>query len=104
LDIKCPSSGEEAKMDFSNFDHLKAGDQVKFIIADEQDYSHAVKVYSSYLQNAEFEIIFTPCDFEPSDVIFSLQTLAEKVLNDGLEVRVLPQLHKILWPSKKHGV
>ena len=30
-----------------------------------------------------------------------IEWLAEKVLEDGLDVRVLPQLHKIIWGERK---
>jgi 7-carboxy-7-deazaguanine synthase len=30
-----------------------------------------------------------------------LEPLAEEVLASGLEVRVLPQLHKIIWGERK---
>jgi 7-carboxy-7-deazaguanine synthase len=104
MDIKCPSSGEDTKMDLSNLDHLKHGDQVKFIIADEKDYSHAKNIYSSHLRNYDFEIIFTPCEMESFENLITLQKMAEKVLDDSLNVRVLPQLHKILWPVKNRGI
>ncbi len=106
LDIKCPSSGEEHKMNFNNLKLLGSGDQIKFIIADDDDYSYAKKVIKRYLKNIEAEIIFTPCHFGIGNVHHKIDfsTLAEKVLKDGLNVRVLPQLHKILWPDKEHGV
>jgi len=37
------------------------------------------------------EVIFTPVGGK------DLKALAEKVLKQGLNVRVLPQLHKIIW-------
>ena len=34
----------------------------------------------------------------------SLRTLAEWVLEDGLQVRVQPQLHKFIWGAATRGV
>jgi 7-carboxy-7-deazaguanine synthase len=106
MDIKCPSSGEEQKMNFDNLKFLGAGDQVKFIIVDDGDYNYARMIINKYLSNNDSEIIFTPChnNLNRIENKFNLPILAEKVLNDGLKVRVLPQLHKIIWPEKERGV
>jgi 7-carboxy-7-deazaguanine synthase len=89
MDIKCPSSGESSKMIFSNIEVLGPTDQLKFIIADDADYSYAKEVISEY--GPKCEVIFTPVGGK------DLRSLAEKVLKDGLDVRVLPQLHKFIW-------
>lgn len=96
LDIKCPSSGMHEKMDFSNIELLGSSDQLKFVIADENDYEYAKGVIGKY--SPICNIIFTPVDGT------NIKPLAEKVLKDGLEVRVLPQLHKIIWGSEMRGV
>src|SRR6476660_8760415 len=41
VDIKCPASGEAAKNDWTNLDHLAPHDEVKFVIADRADYEFA---------------------------------------------------------------
>jgi 7-carboxy-7-deazaguanine synthase len=89
MDIKCPSSGESSKMIFSNIEVLGPTDQLKFIIADDADYSYAKEVIGKYCPKCE--VIFTPVGGK------DLRSLAEKVLKDGLDVRVLPQLHKFIW-------
>jgi 7-carboxy-7-deazaguanine synthase len=111
MDIKCPSSGEEDKMIFSNLELLKHGDQVKFIIADEDDYEYAKQILKKELPDPECGIIFTPCHQPKSPTnnerersALSLKSLADMVLKDGLKVRVLPQLHKIIWPRINRGV
>jgi len=89
MDIKCPSSGEAEKMRFNNIELLGPTDQLKFIIADERDYSYAKEILEKY--PAKSEVIFTPVGGT------HLRWLAEKVLKDGIDVRVLPQLHKFIW-------
>ena len=89
MDIKCPSSGESAKMLFENLELLGPTDQLKFVISDERDYDYAKEVLERY--HPKCEVIFTPVGGK------DLKDLAEKVLADGLEVRVLPQLHKFIW-------
>jgi 7-carboxy-7-deazaguanine synthase len=89
MDIKCPSSGESGKMLFDNIDLLGPTDQLKLIISDDQDYGYAKEVLEKYAPKCE--VILTPVGGT------DLRDLAEKVLKDGLDVRVLPQLHKIIW-------
>jgi len=89
MDIKCPSSGEMDKMNFGNIELLGPTDQLKFIIGDRADYEYAKETIEKY--KPACEVIFTPVGGK------DLRELAEKVLRDGLSVRVLPQLHKFIW-------
>jgi len=89
MDIKCPSSGESDKMLFENLEALGPTDQLKFIIAGDTDYDYAKEVLEKY--SPKCEVILTPVGGK------DLKELAEKVLKDGLDVRVLPQLHKFIW-------
>ncbi len=93
MDIKCPTSGMSDRMLMSNIQHLKMKDQLKFIIADGEDLIYAIKVLEDY--SPRTNVIFSPVggmDLEP---------LAEEVISRRLEVRVLPQLHKIIWGDKR---
>ncbi len=89
MDIKCPSSGESEKMLYENIEILGPTDQLKFIIQDDGDYDFAKEVVKKY--SPKCEVIFTPVGGK------DLKELAEKVLKEGLDVRVLPQLHKFIW-------
>lgn len=89
MDIKCPSSGESDKMLFSNLEVLGPTDQLKFVVSDEADYEYAKKVIKEHAPKCD--VILTPVGGT------ELKWLVEKVLNDGLEVRIMPQLHKIIW-------
>jgi 7-carboxy-7-deazaguanine synthase len=94
MDCKCPGSGMEERMDFGLFQKLRPGDQLKFVIGDEADYEYAKKVISE--NKIQANIIFQPVGGE------GLGALTDRVLSDRLErVRVLPQLHKILWGNKR---
>lgn len=89
MDIKCPSSGEADKMLFENIELLGPTDQLKFVLSDDADYRYAKGVLVKH--RPKCEVIFTPVGG------LDLRPLAEKVLADGLDVRVLPQLHKLIW-------
>ncbi len=89
MDIKCPSSGESGKMLFENIEVLGPTDQLKFVIQDDGDYEYAKEILKKHVPKCE--VIFTPVGGK------DLKELAEKVLREGLDVRVLPQLHKFIW-------
>jgi len=81
-------------MDFELMEKLRPNDQLKFVIQDEADYEYAKGILKKYKIKAN--IIFQPVYGS------SLKWLAERVLEDRLErVRVLPQLHKIIWGDKR---
>ncbi|MGC8565846.1 MAG: 7-carboxy-7-deazaguanine synthase QueE [Thermoplasmata archaeon] len=95
MDIKTPSSGMSQFNDYSNIEMLGSKDYVKFVIQDDVDYNFMKDI----LKNYEFkcEAIAQPEGNK------NLKYIAEKVISDGLKLRVLPQLHKIIW-GDKHGV
>ena len=94
MDCKCPSSKMENKMDFSLFERLGKKDQLKFVIKDIEDYNYAKKVINSH--KIRSSLIFQPV--YGSDLTW----LGESVLQDKLHnVRVMPQLHKLMWGEKK---
>ena len=94
MDCKCPGSGMEDRMDFGLFKELRPRDQLKFVIADEADYEYAKGILASYPIKAN--VIFQPAGGR------GLGWLTERVLNDNLgAVRVLPQLHKVIWGDRR---
>jgi len=94
MDCKCPSSNMQDRMDFNLFVKLRPKDQLKFVIQDEIDYEYARDVLNNYTIKAN--IIFQPT--HGSD----LGWITKKVIDDKLEfIRVLPQLHKIIWGDKR---
>jgi len=93
MDVKCPGSGEERSWKEANLAHLGPSDQLKFIIADAADYEWArdwVRAHSPL-----------PCDawFHPVGGTngATLRTIAERMLEDRLDVRLGVQLHKLVW-------
>lgn len=92
MDLKPPGSGEEAKNRYANVEHLKADDEVKFVIADRTDYDWAVaKIAEFDLCQKVSEVVFSPvhASLDP-------HTLAEWILADRLRVRLGLQIHKYL--------
>jgi len=101
LDIKCPASGEEPRNDWSNIERLRADkDEVKFVIADENDWHYATKVIEKYdLENRTVAVLISP-----AWGLIDLQQLANWIAGSGLKVRMQLQLHKYIWGPEVKGV
>ncbi|HTR00472.1 MAG TPA: 7-carboxy-7-deazaguanine synthase QueE [Candidatus Acidoferrum sp.] len=93
LDLKTPASGELHRNLLSNLPLLTAHDQVKYVIADEQDYQWAKASIDEHgLAGKVDEILLSPVHGQLEPV-----QLAEWILRDRLPVRLQIQLHKYLW-------
>jgi 7-carboxy-7-deazaguanine synthase len=101
LDVKCPASGESERNHWANLKRLIAEkDEVKFVIADLNDWEFAKKIIEKYdLENRAKEILISPVHG-----IENLQKIAETVSRSGLKVRLNLQLHKYIWGADVHGV
>jgi 7-carboxy-7-deazaguanine synthase len=100
LDVKCPGSGMQDRMDWANLDRLRPHDELKFVIDGRADYEWARGfVREKDLARGGRTILF-------SAVFGSLEprALAEWILEDALPVRLQLQLHKILWDPAARGV
>ncbi len=94
MDCKCPSSNMQDRMNFDLFEKLRATDQLKFVLQDDIDYKYALSVLSGY--DIKANVIFQPAHG------LEISWIVEKVIDEGLgRVRVLPQLHKIIWGIKR---
>lgn len=89
LDVKCPSSKMERRMRAANFPLLRAKDTVKFVIADKRDFDYAKEFMTAHRLRSQ--VVFQPVWGS------SPGTLADWVLADHLDVRVMLQEHKVLW-------
>jgi len=100
MDVKCPGSGEAARMDWDNFDRLAPTDEVKFVIRDRADYEYATEVVARYGLVSKVAAIH----FSPVHGVLDPKTLSEWVLADRLQVRVQLQVHKYIWSPETRGV
>ena len=101
MDIKCPSSGMEKQMLWENIMYLNPFlDEVKFVIADRNDYDYAVQKISEFQLNKKCRAVL----FSPVAGRISLQEFAHWILQDGLPVRLQIQLHRIIWGENIRGV
>jgi 7-carboxy-7-deazaguanine synthase len=93
MDIKCPASGEAESMLWENLAKLGHKDQLKFVIQDERDYAYAKEILAGRAKGTKAEVVFQPVGGGLDGVL----KIAAWARRDGLSVRVLPQLHKLLW-------
>ncbi len=104
MDIKCPGSTMVPRKAFENLRVLRPSDEVKFVILDRRDYEFARDVLDRH------EIPATTILFSPVTPAHQVRegmdpaTLAGWILEDRLDVRLQPQIHKLLWPGKERGV
>ena len=100
LDVKCPGSGEAARMHWPNLDQLSPHDEVKFVIADRADYEYACGVITRHhLAERAAAIHLSPVHDR-----LHPRTLSEWVLADNVPARVQLQLHKYIWDPATRGV
>jgi len=93
LDIKCPSSNMNDKMNINNIKKLGKGDQLKFVLGDKKDYDYAKKIIKKYKP-------VCPVFFQP---VYGTNPkfLAKWILRDGVDVKLGLQIHKMIWDNKR---
>jgi 7-carboxy-7-deazaguanine synthase len=102
VDFKCPSSGESAANDYANIDRLQDHDEVKFVMANREDYEFAGEILRKV--QAAFYGRGIPVHFSPVFGLLAPKTLVEWILRDRLQVRLNLQLHKVIWGPDERGV
>ena len=100
IDIKCPGSGESAKVHWPNLERLRSSDELKFVIKDRPDYEFARDVVSRHDLLARCAAVL----FSPVHGVLEAKQLAEWILADRLPVRLQLQAHKYIWSPETRGV
>lgn len=92
LDIKCPTSGASAQMDWRNLERLREHDEVKFVISNRADFEWAARLVRKYsLASKCLAVLFSPAfgRCQPAE-------LARWLIASRLNARLNLQLHKLL--------
>jgi 7-carboxy-7-deazaguanine synthase len=100
LDVKCPSSGMQVHNRMENLRLLGPEDQIKFVIADQDDFDFSLAIAKRLSSEVEADRIW----FSPVSGILPAERLAGWMLDAKAHGRLQLQLHKILWPDKDRGV
>jgi 7-carboxy-7-deazaguanine synthase len=117
MDLKCPSSGEVERNRWENLAHLKATDEIKFVIGTVEDYEWAREQVTKHKLAEICPLLISwvhPLSPEQQDkslkrvpagqTPISRRDLAERIIADALPVRFQAQLHKIIWPPEQRSV
>jgi 7-carboxy-7-deazaguanine synthase len=117
MDLKCPSSGEVECNRWENLKHLKATDEIKFVIGTAEDYEWAKQQIAGHKLDAICPLLCSwvhPLSPKQQDkslkkvpagqTPISRRELVEKIIGDALPVRFQIQMHKVIWPPEQRGV
>ena len=101
LDVKCPASGEAERNHWPNLGQLRRDkDEVKFVVADRNDFDFAVKTIEDYQLTERTRAVLISPAWDSID----LRLLAGWIAESGLNIRMQLQLHKYIWGPEVHGV
>ncbi|MFO0966026.1 MAG: radical SAM protein [Gemmataceae bacterium] len=99
MDLKCPDSGECENNQWSNLDHLKPTDEIKFVLASRRDFDWTVEAIRRHELDRRFNVLVSAA----FDSVAPRQ-LADWLLASGLQARMQLQMHKFIWDPKARGV
>ena len=107
IDLKAPGSGEEHRNRDANLDDLRAGDELKIVIADRADYEWArarlddPRIARRLVVGEDRAL---PVHFSPVHGALDPRTLAEWIVADRIVARLQLQQHKYVWDPEARGV
>ena len=96
MDIKPPASGEADRNRWENLSLLNRDDEIKFVLADRNDYEWSLAVMRREDFPREVPVLFSPVYGK-----LEARTLAEWMLEDRIHARLQIQLHKYLWGEER---
>lgn len=99
MDLKCPSSGECDRNDWSNIGRLNSRDEVKFVIGCRADYEWSRDIIRRHDLSRRCAVLI-------STVFGKIAPAAvtQWMLEDNLEARFQLQMHKYIWDPSLRGV
>jgi 7-carboxy-7-deazaguanine synthase len=100
VDVKCPGSGEAARMRWENLDQLSPHDEVKFVLRDRADFDYARDVVDRYGLSARVRAVL----FSPVHDTLAPDLLARWMLEARVPARLQLQAHKYIWAPETRGV
>jgi 7-carboxy-7-deazaguanine synthase len=112
VDVKCPGSGEGGSFHMANLDTLTSRDEVKFVIANREDYEFARQFIRQHsLHERAGQILLSPAftktpsaERSAENFLLDPRSLVEWMLEDGLNARLNLQIHKFVWEPATKGV
>lgn len=99
VDVKCPGSGMSAHNLLDNLKVLTPRDEVKFVVASEDDFTWALDVTRRHGLTGRVPVLISP--------VFgavALPEVAAWIVNSRQPLRLNLQLHKYIWGPEARGV
>jgi 7-carboxy-7-deazaguanine synthase len=96
MDIKPPGSGEADRNCWENLGVLNRNDEIKFVLADKEDYEWALAVMRRDDFPREVPVLFSAVHGK-----LDARALAEWMLHDKVGARLQIQLHKHIWGEER---
>lgn len=104
VDVKCPKSGMSKRNLPVNLTNLRPQDEVKFVVADREDFEFALGVARTIAARsspgAPCALLFSPVHGELDPALLSKWLVEERLPGARLNL----QLHKVVWPAATRGV
>jgi len=112
VDVKCPGSGEAGSFRLANLECLTERDEVKFVIANRDDYEFARDFIREHaLEQRAGQVLLSPAfskapsgERSSENCLVDPRELVEWMLRDGVPARLSLQIHKYVWEPLKKGV
>lgn len=92
VDIKCPGSGEDKRMDWKNLDYLTPADEIKLVISNQLDLEWATSLVMERHLDKLATVLFSPVSGSIEPPI-----LADWMIEQNVPARLQLQMHKIIW-------
>lgn len=99
MDIKTPSSRMAKRNCWANLAALSPRDEIKFVIADREDFDWSVAVCQEHGLFPKHTVLFSP-----SFAVLPPVQLAQWILRERVPVRLNLQIHKYIWAPSERGV
>ena len=112
VDVKCPGSGEAGSFRIANLDCLTKRDEMKFVIANRNDYEFARDFIREHkLETRAGQVLLSPAfsktpstERSTENCLLDPRELVEWMLTDAVPARLSLQIHKYVWEPLKKGV
>jgi 7-carboxy-7-deazaguanine synthase len=99
LDLKCPGSGMSEHNYWENLKNLADRDEVKFVVASQEDFTWALDVAQRYGLLDRLPVLISPVFG-----VLAASEVAAWIVASGRPVRLNLQLHKYIWGPEVRGV
>lgn len=99
MDLKCPGSNMESRNDLENLKYLKKTDEIKFVIANQEDLDWSLEMLTGHKLSERFQVVYSP-----AWGLIKPETIAAWMIKYKINARLSLQIHKHIWGPRKKGV